>query len=269
MKLKEFVNSRVEMVEPSATLQRAAKKMSELNVGSLPVCDNGQLVGMITDRDITIRAVARGSDPAVATVSEVMTPDVLWCFEDEDVEEAARTMRDHQVRRIMVLNEAKELVGITSLGELATATGDRLLAGETLQAVSEESRKFRQSDVDVEEADGNEEPNAGSGEGGANETRVTGILDGIESAKAAIEELKSAGFANRSILVAMSDPSIQESFPEETLARTMSEEEIASLPELKSGQILIMVEAEERVDDALKILNRHHAITAGVRIPIV
>ena len=84
MQLKEFINSRVETVQPGDTLQRAAEKMKELDVGSLPVCDGGQLVGMITDRDITIRAVAKGSEPATATVSEVMTPDALWCFEDED-----------------------------------------------------------------------------------------------------------------------------------------------------------------------------------------
>ena len=132
MQLKEFINSRVETVEPGDTLQCAAEKMRELDIGSLPVCDNGQLAGVITDRDITIRAVAKGSDPAAMTVGEVMTPEVLSCFEDDEVEEAARIMQENQVRRIMVLNEANELVGITSLGEIATITGNRLLAGETL-----------------------------------------------------------------------------------------------------------------------------------------
>ena len=150
MQLKEFVNSRVETIQSSDTLQRAAEKMRELDVGSLPVCDDGQLVGMITDRDITIRAVAKGSDPAAATVSEVMTAEILWCFENEEVEHAARIMQEHQVRRIVVLNEAKELVGITSLGELATATGDRLLAGETLESVSNESEESSSTQVDDE-----------------------------------------------------------------------------------------------------------------------
>ena len=156
MQLKEFVNSRVETVQSDDTLQRAAEKMRELDVGSLPVCEGGQLVGMITDRDITIRAVARGSDPALATVREVMTPEVLWCFENEEVEEAARIMQENQVRRILVLNEAKDLVGITSLGELATITGDRLLAGETLESVSESS-EYRamqeEEELDDEESD--------------------------------------------------------------------------------------------------------------------
>jgi CBS domain-containing protein len=164
MQLKEFVNSRVETVQSDDTLQRVAEKMKELDVGSLPVCEGGQLVGMITDRDITIRAVAKGSDPAAATVREVMTPEVLCCFENDGVEEAARIMQKNQVRRILVLNEAKELVGITSLGELATATGDRLLAGETLESVSESSEYAameEEDDLDDEESDGDSNTEGG------------------------------------------------------------------------------------------------------------
>ena len=84
-----------------------------------------------------------------------MTPEVLWCFENEEVEEAARIMQENQVRRILVLNEANELVGITSLGELATTTEDRLLAGETLESVSEEDRPIQDVDeLDEDESDG-------------------------------------------------------------------------------------------------------------------
>ena len=271
MQLKEFINSRVETVQPGDTLQRAAEKMRELDVGSLPVCDVGQLVGMITDRDITIRAVAKGSDPAAATVSEVMTPDALWCFEDETVEEAARTMQEHQVRRILVLNEAKELVGITSLGELATITGDRRLGGETLEAVSEEYRARQPEDMlDGDELD-DEEPEGDSNtqEGGelSHETRITGVLHDRESAKKAIEELKDAGFTDGSILVVMQEETDQESLAEETQAQAIGAEEIASLPDLSSGQVLVIVEAESRAAEALNILNRNHAVTGGVRIP--
>jgi CBS domain-containing protein len=169
MKLKEFVNNQVATVEAGDTLQRAAEKMGDLDVGSLPVCDNGQLVGVITDRDITIRAIAKGSDPANTMVREIMTSEVLSCFENDDVEEAARIMQENQVRRIMVLNEANELVGITSLGELATVTGNHQLAGETLESVSEDSRARQEDpadrDSDIESDD--ETPH---------ETRVTGIL---------------------------------------------------------------------------------------------
>jgi len=268
MQLKEFINSRVETVQPGDTLQQAAEKMKELDVGSLPVCDGGQLVGMITDRDITIRAVARGSEPATATVSEVMTPDALWCFEDETVEEAARTMQEHQVRRILVLNEAKELVGITSLGELVTVTGDRRLAGETLEAISEARQaedKLDDDELDVEEP--GDDSNSEEGGAGSNETRVTGLLHDREAAKRAVEELKDAGFTDSSILVAMQDETEQESFAEETHAQAIGAGEIPSLPDLSPGQVLVMVEAESRAADALNILNRNHAVTGGVRTP--
>src|SRR4029453_3923749 len=107
MKLKEFVNARVEMVDPRDTLQRAAEKMGELDIGSLPVCDKGQLVGIITDRDIQTRGVAKGSDPATMTVGEIMTPEVLSCLEDDEVEDAARIMQKKQGRRKMSYNEPK------------------------------------------------------------------------------------------------------------------------------------------------------------------
>ena len=268
MQLKEFVNSRVETVQPDDTLQRAAEKMRELDVGSLPVCEGGQLVGMITDRDITIRAVAKGSDPAAATVREVMTPEVLWCFENEEVEEAARIMQENQVRRILVLNEAKELVGITSLGELATVTGDRLLAGETLESVSESSEyRAMQEEDELDDEESDDDSNTEGGGELPSETRVTGLLHDREAAKKAIEELKGAGFTDSSILVAMQDESEQQSFAEETRAQAIAGEEISSLPELGAGRVLIMVEAEERAEDALNILNRNHAVTGGVRIP--
>jgi predicted transcriptional regulator len=93
-------------------------------------------VGMITDRDITMRAVADACNPRTTTVKEVMTPDVVYCFEDQDVQEAARLMQDYQVRRLIVLNRDKRLVGIVSLGELAVETGDEKLAGKTLEHVS-------------------------------------------------------------------------------------------------------------------------------------
>ena len=106
-------------------------------MGPLPVCgDNDRLVGMITDRDITVRAVAEACDPRTTTVQDVMTPDVVYCFDDQDVQEAARLMKEHQVRRLVVLNRDKRLVGIVSLGDLAVETGDERLAGKTVEQVS-------------------------------------------------------------------------------------------------------------------------------------
>jgi len=266
VQLKEFINSRVETVQTDDTLQRAAEKMRDLDVGSLLVCEGGKLVGMITDRDITIRAVAIGSDPTRAMVHEVMTREVLCCSENEEVEEAARIMQENQVRRIMVLNEDNDLVGITSLGEIATITGNHLLAGETLASVSAESQEVKEEGLVEEDANDEGDSKAEGGGELSRETRVTGLLHDREAAKKAVKELKSAGFTESSVLIAMQDESEQQSFVEETRARAIAGEDIPSLPELKSGQVLIMVDAEERAADALNILSRNHAVTGGVRI---
>jgi len=140
MQVKDVMTRGAECVKPSNSLQEAAQRMKALDVGPLPVCgDNDRLVGMITDRDITIRAVAEGCDPGKTTVKDVMTPDVVYCYEDQDVKEAARQMKDNQVRRLIVLNRDKRLVGIVSLGDLAVETGDRHLVGDALETVSQPS----------------------------------------------------------------------------------------------------------------------------------
>ena len=108
-----------ECTRPNATLQEVAWRMKDLNIGALPVCDNDRLTGMVTDRDITIRATAEGLDPKAATVREVMTPDISYCYEDQDVRDAADTMAAQQIRRLAVLNRDKRLVGIVSLGDIA------------------------------------------------------------------------------------------------------------------------------------------------------
>jgi CBS domain-containing protein len=132
------MTSEVECTQPSATIREAAQRMRDLDVGILPVCgENDRLAGMITDRDIAIRAVAGGFDPVKATVRDVMTPNVIYCFEDQDISEAAQLMQENQVRRLVVLNDEKRLVGVLSLGDLAVDVGDDELAGHTLEAVSE------------------------------------------------------------------------------------------------------------------------------------
>ena len=136
MQVRDVMTKGAECVRPSNSLQEAALRMKKLDVGALPVCDNDRLVGLLTDRDITVRAVAEAAEPRTTTVKDVMTPDVLHCFEDHDVQEAAQLMREHQVRRLVVLNRDKRLVGIVSLGDLAVETGDEKLAGRTLEQVS-------------------------------------------------------------------------------------------------------------------------------------
>src|SRR5262249_49695056 len=127
----------VECAQPTDPIARAAERMRELNVGALPVCgEHDELVGMITDRDITVRATAGACDPRSTCVSEGMTPHIVTCFHDEGVEGAARLMKDNQIRRLVVLNRNKRLVGILSLGDLAVE-GDEHLAAGALERISE------------------------------------------------------------------------------------------------------------------------------------
>jgi CBS domain-containing protein len=143
MQVHEIMTSHVEVIHPDATLREAAEKMSQLDIGPLPVCDGEQLVGMLTDRDITLRATAKGCDPKITRVRQAMTSEVVYCFADQDVKTAAQMMERRQIRRVPVVNRNKQLVGIVSLGDLAVETGDRELAGETLEHVSEPAEPKR------------------------------------------------------------------------------------------------------------------------------
>ena len=143
MKLKEVMTPGVEVIAPEATLQQAAAKMRRLNIGPLPVCDGDQLVGMLTDRDITVRAVAEGCDPTSTTVREAMTPDIAYCFDDQAIGDAIRTMERYQIRRLPILDRDKRLVGMVSLGDLAVSSGDQQQVGETLKQVSEPAEPRR------------------------------------------------------------------------------------------------------------------------------
>jgi CBS domain-containing protein len=143
MQLREIMTRNPVVIPPDTNLQEAAQRMRDLDSGVLPVGENDRLVGMLTDRDITIRATAEGKDPRSTRVRDVMTPDVVYCFDDEDEHEAAAKMEGHQLRRLIVLNRDKRLVGIVSLGDLAVYTTDDRLAGELAEAVSEPSEPER------------------------------------------------------------------------------------------------------------------------------
>lgn len=144
MLVREVMTRGVECIGPDATLYEAARKMRDLDVGPLPVCGpQDRLVGMVTDRDITIRGIAEGLDPRTARIRDVMTPNIIYCFEDQDVEEAAQLMKENQIRRLVVLNQDKRLVGIVSLADLAVDGHDEMLAGSTLEAVSEPAEPRR------------------------------------------------------------------------------------------------------------------------------
>lgn len=137
MKISDCMTRKVRVVNPSQTLQEAARMMGELDAGVLPVGENDRLVGMLTDRDIAVRAIAAGKGPDTP-VSEAMTRDVKYCFEDEDVEHVTRTMGELQVRRLPVMSREKRLVGIVTLGDIAT--GRRAKSGDVGEALGDISR---------------------------------------------------------------------------------------------------------------------------------
>jgi CBS domain-containing protein len=122
MLVREVMTRRAATVGADETLEAAARKMKELGVGALPVLDRGQLAGIVTDRDVTVRGVATGADPRRAHVREAMTAQVVACREDDDVEDAARRMEERAVRRLMVLDRAGDLSGMLSVEDLAGAS---------------------------------------------------------------------------------------------------------------------------------------------------
>ena len=136
MQLKDVMTAEVEVIAPEASISEAAETMSHLDIGPLPVCEGERLVGMLTDRDITVRAVAAGRDPRTTPVRDVMTPDVVYGFEDQAVEDAARLMEQYQIRRLPVLNRSQQLVGMVALGDLAVHAGTRPVTAEVLAQVS-------------------------------------------------------------------------------------------------------------------------------------
>src|SRR5438128_2505221 len=135
MKVSEAMTRDVRVANPDETIRQAAKTMATLDAGVLPVGENDHLIGMITDRDIAIRGIAQGKGPK-AKVRDVMTEDVKYCFDDQEVEEVTRNMADIQVRRLPVLNRDKRLVGILSLGDIAISCDDAKVAGDALQGIS-------------------------------------------------------------------------------------------------------------------------------------
>jgi len=140
MQVKDTMTRDVQVINPTATLAECATAMGRLDVGSLPVTEHGRLIGVITDRDIAIRSAAKGEDPTVARVRDAMTPEIVACFEDQDVQEAGALMEQNQIRRLPVLNRERELVGIVSLGDLSVRTGNVALSGEVLEHISEPGR---------------------------------------------------------------------------------------------------------------------------------
>ena len=136
MKIRQLMTAEVEVIKPGDTLHTAARMMADLDAGALPVGEHDRLVGMITDRDITVRAVAQGKDAEKTAVREAMSAEIRCCFEDDDTEEVAHKMGRWRIRRLPVLNRNKRLVGIVSLGDLVIGgAGDE--SREALKEISE------------------------------------------------------------------------------------------------------------------------------------
>jgi CBS domain-containing protein len=135
MLIREIMTGHVEFVTPHETLRRAAVKMRDSGVGTLPVCENQGIVGMLTDRDITIRGVAEGRDPETTEVRDVMSGELICCYDDQNVDVAAHLMQSQHIRRVLVLNRDRRLVGIVSLADLALGAHNAERAGEILHEV--------------------------------------------------------------------------------------------------------------------------------------
>lgn len=141
MKIVEIMTSDPELIDPNASIREAAKRMKNEDIGALPVGENDRLIGMVTDRDIAMRGVAEGRSPDTTTVRDIMSEKIFYCFEDDDVEAAARCMAENQVRRLPILNRNKRLTGIIALADIAQS-GEKC---ETiaLEGVSEPSSEPR------------------------------------------------------------------------------------------------------------------------------
>ena len=139
MKVREIMTRDVRVVSPTDNLQTAAQLMEKNDFGMVPVGENDRLVGMLSDRDITIRAVARGLAPDRAKVRDGMTTEVKYVYDDESVDDVSRSMSALQVRRLPVLNRDKRLVGIVSLGDLALKEPEP--AGDALRSISEHTHQ--------------------------------------------------------------------------------------------------------------------------------
>ena len=135
MKVKEAMHKTAEWRQPETPVMEIAKLMTSDDVGSIPIGENDKLIGMVTDRDIIVRAVANGGDLSNKTARDVMTSGIVYCREEDDINDAVKLMEEKQIRRLPVIDEGKRLVGMLSLGDIAHAS-QLQLSGELLQSVS-------------------------------------------------------------------------------------------------------------------------------------
>jgi CBS domain-containing protein len=135
MKISEIMTTNVECVSPETSISELAEKMKALDVGFLAVCENDRIAGTITDRDIVIRGLASSMDIKSLKAADVITKEVHWCYEDDDIKDVAKKMREKEVRRMLILNEGKRLVGVVSIGDIAKV--EEKESGKTLRDITE------------------------------------------------------------------------------------------------------------------------------------
>jgi CBS domain-containing protein len=135
MQAKELMTQKVECISPETQIRDAAEKMKALDVGFLPVCESDRLVGAVTDRDIVLRVIAPGKSVKDCRARDVMTNDVFWCYEDQTADEVADYMAEKEIRRVLILNGDKRLVGVISIGDLAKG-GEEQITGEALKDIA-------------------------------------------------------------------------------------------------------------------------------------
>jgi CBS domain-containing protein len=142
MKVREIMSTNVQQISGDSTVKQAADQMKSSGVGALPVFEQNRLIGMLTDRDIVLRAVAAGRDPNTTSVKEIVTPRVFSCSEEDDIESAARIMEENQVRRLVVISRDNRTIGILSISDLATKSHNEHLSYEVLEKICEPVGSF-------------------------------------------------------------------------------------------------------------------------------
>ena len=135
MKVREIMTTNVECVAPDIGVLELAGKMKTLDVGFIPICENDRLVGTVTDRDIVIRGIASGKNISTCKARDLMTKDIFWCFEDQDVKDVAKRMSEKEVRRMLILNKEKRLVGVVSIGDVSKV--EEKESGKALKGITD------------------------------------------------------------------------------------------------------------------------------------
>ncbi len=140
MRISDVMTANPQICGPETTLKDAACMMRDNDTGFIPVCDGDRITGVITDRDMVVRSVSQGADASQAKVRDSMSMDICWIQQDQDVKDAIAVMEERKIRRMLVMDQKKRLVGVLSLGDLAEAKGISSLAEEVLSSVSESSK---------------------------------------------------------------------------------------------------------------------------------